>query len=816
MKPTPPEFVEVAVAAPLDQSLTYRVPDGVNLCLGQRVLVPLGRRLVTGYVLSFPDEPQTEHRLKKVREALDESPIFPENMIPFFRWIARYYQFPIGEVIKGALPAGLTSQSGRKVLLTETGRDHFANEFSAEETYPWLATLIKKGHLSISATKKLWQGPEQKLLLQWQKKGFIIVEQVIAGESVRAKSEVCVRLQSDWQEKHLKHSLKITEQKTLDLILSCGGSPEHTIPRRDLNKQYSGVRTGLSGLTEKEIVSLEKQHIYRDPFGETPHFFDRPEQLSGDQKKALAALCPAVTQEKFAPFLLHGVTGSGKTEVYLGATQAALDAGKDVLVLVPEIALATQLEGHFLSRFGDEVALLHSGLSKGERFDQWQRVLKGQARIVIGARSAIFAPLQSPGLLIVDEEHDPAYKQEDTLRYQARDLAVLRARQCEATVVLGSATPAITSYTHSQNKKYQLITLPKRIEDRPLPEVEVVDLTEVKTVSGRPPLFSPQLTQSIRNTLAQGEQALIFLNRRGFANCMLCGDCGKTVQCTNCHITLTLHKKKEELACHYCGYTASSATVCSHCRSTNLVGIGFGTERLEEEIASLFPKARVARLDRDTTVKRKDFLSILRAVHSREVDILIGTQMITKGHHFPSVTLVGVVWADAGLGIPDFKAGERTFQLLSQVTGRAGRGEKPGRVIIQTHQPEHYSVLTAQSHDYNAMYEQEISLRKALSYPPFSRLINLRFEGESEDRVQTGATNVAHRAMALSKKAQTTVLGPSPSPLARLRGRFRWQVLLKGSNIDQLHHISHLLSQDKTLLPPGVKMSVDVDPENML
>jgi primosomal protein N' (replication factor Y) len=367
---------------------------------------------------------------------------------------------------------------------------------------------------------------------------------------------------------------------------------------------------------------------------------------------------------------------------------------------VPEIALATQIEAHFLGRFGSRVALLHSGLTSGQRFDQWDRVVQGKADIVIGARSAVFAPLREPGLIIVDEEHDSSYKQDDGLRYHGRDLAVLRASQSEAVVILGSATPSVTSYYHTSKGKYHLLNLEKRIEDRPLPKVEVVNMQSIKTVSGRPPLFSPILINNLRENLSHGEQSLVFLNRRGFANFMICQDCGQAVQCKHCNISLTLHKSGGRLLCHYCGFTVACKTVCSKCRSTSLVPIGIGTERLEQELSDLLPGARIARLDRDTCQKRNDYIRVLRAVHKGEIDILLGTQMITKGHHFPNVTLVGIVLADTGLGLPDFRAGERTFQLISQVTGRAGRGEKPGRVIVQTFQPEHYSIRMAQNHDY--------------------------------------------------------------------------------------------------------------------
>jgi len=799
------------------QTLTYAVPASGEIPLpGQRVLVPLSGRLLTGYVLALSEE-KPEFRLKRVTDILDDFSVFPEAMVPFFRWVARYYHYPLGEVIRGALPGGLTSQSGRQLIITEAGLHYFlVAQPQLTHDHPWLAKLTANKKLNGAAMRKLWRGKERRLIEQWAGQGLLSVEQIISGASIGQKTESCVFLAAEPLAPELRATLKPSEAKTLALIEELLPEATQGLPRRELRKLYSGAAKALASLADQGFIRLAERSVYRDPFGETPLFHPRPALLTVDQQSALAKLNPAITQKKYAPFLLHGITGSGKTEVYLQAAETTLALGRSVLVLVPEIALATQLEAHFLSRFGETVALLHSGLARGERFDQWQRVVSGQARIVIGARSAVFAPLADPGLIIVDEEHDSAYKQEDSLRYQGRDLALLRGSQIGATVLLGSATPSLASYQHALSGKYTLLSLPSRIENRPLPQVELVDLQAVNTVSGRPPLFSPQLKQALRATLARQEQSLVFLNRRGFAGCMLCSDCGQAVQCPHCRITLTLHKGRGELVCHYCGYATNSRTVCTNCRSINLAPIGFGTERIEEELAGMFPKARIARLDHDTTRNRQDFLRILRAVHDREVDILVGTQMITKGHHFPHVTLVGIVWADAGLGMPDYKAGERTFQLLAQVTGRAGRGEQPGKVIIQTYQPGHYSIAAARDHDYPRFFTKETGLRKALGYPPFSRLINLVLDGEQEETVQHRAESLAAKGKALRRYRKTAILGPAPAPLARLRGRFRWQILLKGPDLEELHGLCTELEQEHARLAGAVNLAVDVDPENML
>jgi primosomal protein N' (replication factor Y) len=817
----------VAGAASVDRPLTYLPPSDCKqeLVPGLRVLVPLGRRKTTGYILSTQDSTLADQQLKPIYEILDSSPIFPAQQVEFYRWISRYYHFPIGEVLKTALPAGLTTKSGRRVLVTPDGIEHISALNEAQlNKFSWIAGLLTKGQLSPSLSAKLWRTKDRRLLEEWQKEGFVIIQAELVEGTAKAKTETCVALATPYfnDQNDLADSIKLkkSERKTLDIFLQLQKSANRsTIPRRDITRIYSGAGKGLRELAEKNIIFLKEEQVYRDPFGESLAEFDIPEKLTVEQKTALDQVLPVLEQRKFKTFLLHGVTGSGKTEVYLQAAEATLKQSRSVLVLVPEIALATQLESHFLSRFGNLVALMHSGLTSGQRFDQWNKIKKGLASVVIGARSAIFSPLADPGLIIVDEEHDSSYKQDDGFRYQARDLAVLRGSQCDAVVILGSATPSVISYHHTLQGKYQLLSLEKRIWDRPLPDVQVVNMLAIKTVSGRPAVFSNELINGLRKNLENQEQSLIFLNRRGYANYMVCRDCGQPIQCKHCQISLTLHKTTGKLLCHYCAYTVPSKTVCANCQSSSLVAIGVGTQRLQDELTKLFPKARIERLDRDTCAKRNDYLRVLKAVHRGEVDILLGTQMITKGHHFPNVTLVGIVLADTGLGLPDFRAGERTFQMISQVTGRAGRGEKPGRVIVQTFQPEHHSIEMSTSHDYLGMYNREIGLRKRLAYPPFARLINLRIEGREEKDVHAAAQELSIKAIGLNKKkSEPEILGPAPAPLVRLRDKYRYQLLLKGRELESLHGLVGRLHKDITLFNNAgkVRISVDVDPEFMM
>ena len=812
-------FLEVAAAAPIPYTLTYKSQSACHreLTAGFRLLIPLGPRQVTGYLLAISDKPPAaDYRIREITDILDPYPLFPGSMVNFFRWLADYYQYPIGEIIKAALPGGLAPQSLRRISLTTAGIASFANSSPPQIPKEYLADLCEKHELSAAQVKRIWRRQKNRTVIrQLAEQGLLEIHDEISKDQVRDKRELCAQLINS---PAVPPDLKKSEQKTMRALLELSRqSNRQWVAKRDLNKAYSGSGKALSSLTSRGLVMMEQRKVYRNPFGEVPPSYPKPHELTEHQKQVLAKLEPAIKSAAFKPFLLHGVTGSGKTEVYLQAAELALQSGRGVLIMVPEIALAAQIEGNFLARFGEQISLLHSGLSKGERLDQWKRIAAGRSKIVIGARSALFAPLSDPGLIIVDEEHDSSYKQDDSFCYHARDAAVLRARQAEAVVILGSATPSIISYQHAQNGKYQLLSMPVRVENKKLPKVEIVDLRAIKTVNKRPPLFTPQLIRGLRENFHLHQQSLIFLNRRGYANLMLCQSCGYTLQCPNCQVSLTLHKNRQELVCHYCGNTRHSAAICPKCQSTDLKAMGFGTERIEDDLHKIMPQARIARLDRDSAMKRKEYMKILQAVHRQEIDILVGTQMIAKGHHFPHVTLVGVIWADASLGIPDYKAGERTFQLLTQVFGRAGRGEFPGRVLVQTHHPEHYSIINSKTHNYENMFQEEVNLRRALNFPPFSRLINLRFTGENESSVKEAAHKISQAARHL-KYPNIDILGPSPAPLARLRGRFRWHLLLKGGNWQNLHQLSLKLKEisNKPPFPRGIKLAVDVDPENML
>ncbi|MFQ5901688.1 MAG: primosomal protein N' [Thermodesulfobacteriota bacterium] len=540
--------------------------------------------------------------------------------------------------------------------------------------------------------------------------------------------------------------------------------------------------------------------------------------LSSEQEKAFNNIRQGILEGNFSPYLLFGVTGSGKTEVYLRAIKESLNLKKRVIFLVPEISLTERFTRLLLAMFPNNVAIVHSSLAKKDRNMQWQQIKEGKIDIVIGARSAIFAPLKNIGLIIVDEEHDPSYKQEEGVKYNARDVALIMGKLFKLTVVLGSATPSIESFYNTTIGKFTLLKLTSRVEDKKLPEVEVVDMKG----KAKGDIFSENMRKGIIANLERGFQTILFLNRRGFSSFILCKDCGYIYNCKNCNVSLTFHKGLNILRCHYCNLSKKPPDRCIKCHGYNLLPVGLGTERLEEEIRKVFPDAKIVRLDRDTA-RKKSHRGIIDKVEKGEIDILIGTQMVTKGHHFPGVTLVGVVSGDNSLAFPDFRASERTFQLVTQVAGRAGRGETPGRVIIQTYNPMESCFLRAIDHNYFGFYEEEIRLRKEAMYPPFLRLVSLRFDGKEDDKVSSVANKTEKICRGIitalpNLKKKITVLGPSPAFLSRLKGKHRWHILIKGRDVKSLHLFIRQVKEkmSKTRGLSGVKMVIDIDPVNLL
>jgi primosomal protein N' (replication factor Y) len=754
----PARFVSVAVPVPLRRLFTYAVPAALSgkIQRGVRVAVPFGKRKLPGYVVGDAQPPAAEMRIRSVAGVLDEQPLFEAELLAFLVSAADYYMHPLGEVLRAAAPA-LASRSVR--------------ELRAE--------------------------------------GFLEAGERLPGRRVTTQRVSVVRALVDALP---TERLGASQARVLARLLERGESP-----LSDLRGDAKSPRAVVRALAERGLVELSERDLPSDRFFAETVVREVPPQPTAAQADAIAKALARLGQG--GGFLLHGVTGSGKTEVYLRVIEQACAAGYGALMLVPEIALTPQLVARFRARLGDELAVLHSELSERERDAAWRALREGQVRLAIGARSALFAPVPRLGVVIVDEEHDASFKQEEGFRYQARDMALLRAHRAGAICILGSATPALETYQLSQQGKLQYLHLPERATAHSLPPVELVDLNRQRSGPTGAYYLSAPLMAAIRTALSEREQVILFLNRRGFAPSLRCESCSELVECPSCSVTLTKHRRAQLLRCHYCDYSRPVAAGCPLCGDRALRELGLGTERLEDELAAVFPEARVARLDRDTAAAHGVAASLDR-LRRGEIDILVGTQMVTKGHDVPMVTVVGVILADQSLAFPDFRAPERTFQLLTQVAGRAGRGDRPGRVFVQTFQPEHMAIRHAQQHDYLAFCRAELRDRAELHYPPFARLVAIRIDAGDDANALRAANELAALASQhpLVLAERVDVLGPAPAPIERLRGRYRYRFLLRARSSERaaLRQVAAVLAQriDEGLAP--ARASLDIDPYSML
>lgn len=760
----PKIYIQIAVALPVSGTFTYTVSGNLvaKAEAGKRVLVPFSKRKEIGYILGVI--PAEERKgVRDIISILDPGPLFPQSMVPFFEWLSNYYHYPIGLVIKAALPTGLNVAAG--------------------------------GYQDIN--HKGWQDRVGLL-----KRAFVTVKK---GATID---------RSLFDRKRTPQN----ESEFLDLVIK-----NKELPLRELTRNFRNGRYLVDKWVKEGILKKSLKPVVRDITGEDLFISPNPPPLNSIQREILEVIEGKIRENRYHSYLLHGVTGSGKTEVYYHAVRFAIQLGKQSIIMVPEIALTVALASLFKARLRGRVAILHSALSPGQRYEQWISIARGEADVVIGARSALFAPLVRLGLIILDEEHDASYKQEEKFRYQARDAAVMRSKLVNALVLLGSGTPSIQSYHNAVKGKYGLLRMPERIGKNKPPEISIIDMTgyEYKKKGGG--ILSPPLREAIAENLTKGEQTILFLNRRGFSALYLCRFCGKAVRCPNCDLSLTYHKDSDTLLCHYCGFRIKPPKTCPSCNREKLNPYGFGTERVVGSLTEMFPEARVERMDRDTMRHKGEVQQVLKRFLHRGTDILVGTQMVTKGHDFPNVTLVGVISADLSLNWPDFRAGETTFQLLSQVAGRTGRGVAPGRVIIQTYNPSHYAINSARYHDYKGFFSREIRLRRQLNYPPFSSLAKLRFMGNSKSKTQNSAQ---HMKMMMGKilqnqlksKKDVEILGPVEAPIAKLKGKYRQQILIKSRRpkylTQLLNEVDRLSSQ--TLGTSGVRLIIDVDPYQMI
>ncbi len=817
-----PLFAEVALALPVNKNLDYEVPPTLKetIEIGIRVLVPLEKRKVTGYVLklkTFPDIADTKY----IEEILEPFPLFNPPDLNFYKWIASYYFCPLGYVIKNALPPGINVTTLKHLSITSKGKKALNDKTLSQSEKDLLSILAEKRKVTLKTLKNSFKDKRVfTLISSLLRKEYVTMTQSKSLPKIRPQKEKVFEVNEDELSRLSFSELKRIKRKSprqFHILKWLRKKKKAT--QKEVSFNLGKVDSALKGLEIKKLINISIQEKYRSPLINYEETYSEPWKMTSEQAKALKEIISKVRERKYASFLLHGITGSGKTEVYLKAIEATLKTGRGALVLVPEIALTPQLIARFKARFGSKIAQLHSGLSKGERFDEWRRIKYGEVQMVIGARSAIFAPLKSLGIIIVDEEHDSAYKQDERICYNARDLALVKGKMNNAVVVLGSATPTIETYHNTRVGKISYLSLSRRIDNRPLPRVEVLDMRNEKPGT----ILSLRLRNAIKERWERGEQTLLFLNRRGFSPFVLCQECGYSFRCPNCNVSLVFHQDKRLLICHYCNFCKPKTDTCPECGSNKVRNFGFGTERLETEIHRYFPQLKVGRLDKDTTVKKNSLPRILEQFRKGETDLLIGTQMIAMGHDLPQVTLVGVVAADISLNFPDFRSGERTFQLLTQVAGRSGRGQIPGEVIIQTYNPNHPCIRMAKDQDFLPFYEEEILFRKELKYPPFQRLVNFRMVGNSLSKTRDYASSLGKLSNELQKKEQSfqnniEILGPAEAPWEKLKGKYRWQMLVKGKDYRILHQCTEkVFSLRKPQIKiSGVKLTVDVDPLNLL
>lgn len=847
-------LAEIALPVPPRKVLTYTIPPPLQneVEIGKRALVPLGPRLVTGYIVglrTFSDQLSAISRqaseIKPIDAILDPDPLLDLHMLELTRVVADYYLASWGSVIRTALPPGIDRSTVRTVQLIESPHlspDIPRGEHLAEEIRQlgplqrqMLTTLQAQRRMSLASLKRRWPSEEVDRLIRF------LVERNLARIA--------------YQER--RPSVRPLFRPSLSLAIDRGTAEiellalQHRAPRQasllgrllqsgpTLTSAEATVIAGASGvrsLIAKGVIRRTIEEVERSPWEETTIATDSRPEPNSAQQTAIDGLLNGLSSRTFFPALLYGTTGSGKTEVYLRVIGEVVRQGRQALVLVPEIALTPVTADRFRSRFGDRVALLHSGLSPGERLDQWHRIKRGMADIVVGARSAVFAPLPRLGLIVVDEEHDASYKQQDEPRYHARDVALTRGQMLGITVLLGSATPSFETIHRAREGSYRLFQLPERVEARALPSMTLIDMREERAQcevrnpptppvqngdtggfevrrAREPLIFSQALADAIKETVAKGEQVLLFVNRRGYARLLLCRECGFTLRCPHCSVSLIYHAAEAGMRCHYCDYRQRPPTCCPQCGGIACGWLGYGTQQVEAAARRLAPNASIVRMDRDTTRQRQAHRQILSGVQQRRTQILIGTQMVGKGHDFPGITLVGILSADTSMQIPDFRAGERTYALLTQVAGRAGRGDRPGHVIVQTYNPEHYCIVAARNHDYEALYRIERPLREQRGLPPFGFLILLLVASSHETQAQEKAERLADLLLERAVSS-LTVEGPAPAPVYRLKGRYRWQILAKGPDPSTLHH---WVKETIASLPPSGQagIEIDVDPVDL-
>ena len=842
-------FCDVALPVPLDQTFTYAV-NGVTPVVGARVLVPFSGQRLMGVVVKVHENAPEGVEVKPVQQVLDDAALLPNELMKLAGWIAQYYVAPLGEVLRGMLPLSAEvkrqvvyriAEAGRKVLYEGAAKGSSRrSKLSAEEQNREYAVL---NYLEDGATAKLSAlrsatGANKGLLEGMVKKKWLVREALAEERDARRLEKVAVlahgagKREEGEGKSEQKPGVRLPRLNENQLaVMAELAAVDGRMRVRELRERLAraGVPDSTLGtLVKRGLVLMEEvvEDFHLGGVGSHGKKHAHEHALNEAQMEALGTIAASMAQGGFKPHLLYGVTGSGKTAVYFAAMRRALDAGKSALLLVPEIGLTPAMTGQLVAAFGNEVALLHSQLTPDERAEQWHRIRRGEARIVVGTRSAVFAPVVELGLIIVDEEHDGSYKQEETPRYHGRDVAVMRAKLNEAVVVLGSATPSLESWANAEKGRYARVEMRQRVMDRPLPEVELVDMRNEFKETGQEQIFSQKLIEETQATLDRGEQVIILLNRRGYSFVVMCRSCGEKIECENCAISMTYHKPVSDsegiaqpgqrLECHYCGFRRGVPKTCPKCESEHLYFLGAGSQQGEERLQELFPSARIGRMDRDTVRGRSDMERLLSRLHAGEINLLVGTQMIAKGHDIHGVTLVGVVGADFALGLPDFRAAERVFQLLTQVSGRAGRGDLPGKVLVQTYHPDHYAIKFAAKHDYPGFVAKEMNYRRWMHYPPFAVLANVVIQSEKLEEA-TGWSSVLGKWFQHTRMEKVRVLGPAAAPIVRLKRIYRYHFVLKAERRQTLGEaLRAMLRFAETQNIPRRNLVVDVDAVHLM
>ncbi|MBH0333393.1 MULTISPECIES: primosomal protein N' [Brevibacillus] len=810
-------IAQIIVDVPVNRTnrpFDYHVPPWLRplIRIGSRVVVPFGPRQLQGYVIGIVEDDQAipdRSRLKDVVQVQDDTPPLTPELLKMSEWMSKQYLCPWVTAVQAMLPAVLKGKSEKWLTAT----DALDEEACGRSGLLW--ELFRKRQLLLTEVEK--QFAEEYLLVPgWIQSGLLATEYQVRDKITRKQQSFVRSLLDEGKLEEAIGSLPARAEQMRRVLQLMLMHKEQSLSVQMLRDEYGITRSPLKSLESKGWIAIEQVEVYRDPYANRRFQEKQKPVFTPLQEEVLTPILQSIESGTYASYLLHGVTGSGKTEVYLEAIERTLEKGREAIFLVPEIALTPQMVERFKARFGADVAVLHSALSQGERFDEWRKIIRKQVKVVVGARSAIFAPFRNVGLIVIDEEHESSYKQEETPRYHAREVALWRAKENQGVLVMGSATPALETYALATRGRYELLRMPERVGNRPMPEVHVVDMREELQAQNRS-MFSRKLHEMIADRLAKEEQMVIFLNRRGFSTFVMCRSCGYTMRCIHCDISLTYHKTNHTARCHYCGYTIAQPKHCPECQSEHIRFFGTGTQKVEAELAKLFPGIRVIRMDVDTTSRKGSHEELLNKFRSGQGDVLLGTQMIAKGLDFPRVTLAGIIAADTSLHLPDFRAAEKTFQLLTQVGGRAGRHELDGDVVIQTYTPEHYSIVHATKHDYPAFYQDEMMQRRRTGYPPYFRLVLITFSHEEVPVVIRGAHTMADYLR--QRLAQTTILlGPVASPIARVKDRFRFQIMLKYRDEPQL---SELLAQATAAFEEWNKqqkvlMTIDVDPYVLL